>query len=78
MKYHDEFDPIYLSQKQFTKWDDYVARNYKDFYRNKIVYEAEKCGRGFNIIFKNEPYEHFDNLIAISQDKEVNYVAESK
>ena len=53
MKYHDEFDPIYLSQKQFTKWDDYVARNYKDFYRNKISYEAEKCGRGFKIIFLN-------------------------
>ena len=63
--------PISLSTDQYRKWEDYVLKNYADFYRNKVCYETLRVGNLYIIRPVSCLFEHYDALVLISKTKEV-------
>ena len=50
---------------------DYVLKNYADFYRNKVCYETLRAGNLYTIRPVSCLFEHYDVLVLISKTKEV-------
>tara|TARA_R100001463_G_scaffold22392_2_gene53748 strand:+ start:226 stop:447 length:222 start_codon:yes stop_codon:yes gene_type:complete len=50
-----------FDREQFRKFDEYIAKKYKDFYENKISYQVTKEGDKFIV-------ELFDTSVVTMRD----------
>ena len=60
-------DPILLTKNQYRKWEEYQLKNFRDFYKNKVVWSAEKVGDKFKVWFNSFPFDQYDSLYKISK-----------